>query len=459
MAISREMQIAGGILAATGAGVATTLIAPQQSVIAHADTNYDDAGHTQDTDKTPSAGDNSTGESKVITEADAYKNIEGDTAHDTNDATQHSSKAFEYMTPQEGADSWHHKEDWEKEPGTDNTQTDWNIAMGTNGKTASDSSSDVYGDSSEARFNPADADNGKMSSMGWVDKDGDGDGEADDVEGPNYNAHPSNYVDYSSGDTGYTDLIIDNNNNNNNNGSNNNSNNDNNGNNLLNSLAESRAATNHSGAGSENNTKVGQDQKNSAKKMTQQNPTVTQIGQNIKDNVVGNNIGKPLVINGGNASGSNAGNGTHVYKLADGTLVVDNNNNNNNNGSNNNSNNGNNNGQLSASQNNSKDQAIRDDDKSSVPMMNNAQQNNSPQPVATNSDQSNLTNPTNASNLTGSSVNSSQPVGVGTAVGTMSSGIAGLPQAGNNNAQQNHAVMIGGLITSAIAAMGVKIKH
>ncbi|WP_298491150.1 hypothetical protein [uncultured Lactobacillus sp.] len=278
MKISKSTAIAGSALVATAAGV-TVASTPLLSVTAHADTS-----------------------------AEAYVGIQGDAERDTN-SSQHSSKAFEYMTPDEAAATWTHKEDWEKEPGTDNTQTDWAIAQNTNGKTSSDTSSNVFGDSSEARFNPGDVENSKMTSLGWM-KDEDNDG-----------------VKIINLGTNGSDLIVSNNNNN----SSNNSNNSN--------------VQNNKGK----NTSVGKENNNAEKAKNSQNGNfanaVTQIGQNIqnnKDNVINPIAGGKYIINGGNASGvENDGNGTYVIRTADGTLVVsNNNNNNNNNSSNNNSNNG-----------------------------------------------------------------------------------------------------------------------
>ncbi|QNQ83003.1 hypothetical protein FP435_00430 (plasmid) [Lactobacillus sp. PV037] len=146
-----------------GAGIA---LAPGVTMTAFADEN-------------PSVGDNNVTPSGVSKIDDAYKDIQGDSAHDT----KASDMGWENQDPEKAADAWKSKPDEEKEPGTDNTQTDWNIAQNTNGKTASDTSADVYGDSSEARFNPGDKDNNKLTSLGWTDKDKDGDGEEDEVEG------------------------------------------------------------------------------------------------------------------------------------------------------------------------------------------------------------------------------------------------------------------------------------
>ncbi len=237
MSISKSLQYSGTALiaAAGGLGVAAS---PLMSVVAHADT-----GESQDINTKPSVGDNQPGTQTVVTDKDAYNDVAGDTAHDTNQA-QHSSIGWEFQSPDQAADSWTHKPDYEIEPGTDNTQTDWNIAENTNGKSASDTSDDVYGDSAEGRFNPGDADPNKMTSMGWTNADKDGDGEEDAVEGPagvyyvngvpyyNVNGVPVVWDGYY--DDGGGALVVDNNNNNNN--SSNNSSNNNNGLNSLNGL-------------------------------------------------------------------------------------------------------------------------------------------------------------------------------------------------------------------------------
>ncbi|MCR1904181.1 hypothetical protein [Lactobacillus taiwanensis] len=282
MKLSNNVTLAGGALLAASAGAATTLVTPSLNITAHADVN-------------------------------PYGDIQGDQALDTN-TNQHISKAFEYMNPDEAAASWKHKEDWEKEPGTDNTQTDWAIAQNTNGKTSSNTSASVYGDSSEARFNPGDKDNNKMTSLGWTENGSD----------------DSTIIYY--GDNGST-LIIDNNNNNNNN--NNNGNNSNNSNNLRNNQNATKTT---------NGTNVG-----TVGKAGNGTPSTTtkQIGQNIEGNV-GNNLGVQLkdgkyLFNGKAAQLEKLSNGTLVVRTADGrTIIVDNNNNNNNNNNGNNSNNSNN---------------------------------------------------------------------------------------------------------------------
>ncbi len=324
MSISKNLQLSGTALiaAAGGLGVAAS---PLMSVVAHADT-----GESQDINTKPSAGDNQPGTQTVVTDKDAYNDVPGDTAHDTNQA-QHSSIGWEFPSPDQAADSWTHKPDYEIEPGTDNTQTDWNIAENTNGKSASDTSDDVYGDSAEGRFNPGDADPNKMTSMGWTNADKDGDGEEDAVEGPagvyyvngvpyyNVNGVPVVWDGYDD-DNGT--LVVDNNNNNNNNNNNssNNSSNNNNGLNDLNGLTTNLMQVN-TGAGNGS-------------------------GENNTSSHSGNNQSSSQTSTNGDNKSSSSSNSQTIIKGLDGlddSLLVDNNNNNNNNNSNNNSNNNNNN--------------------------------------------------------------------------------------------------------------------
>ena len=149
MSISKKMtSFTGAALAAT-AGAMVIANTPSLRLVAHADETHD-----QNVSTDPSVGDNGVNDpTKVSTIDDAYNDIQGDTARDTNQA-QHSSIGWEYQDPNQAADSWKTPDDTKVEPGTDNTQTDWNIATGTNGKSASDTSYDVTGDSSENKFNP-----------------------------------------------------------------------------------------------------------------------------------------------------------------------------------------------------------------------------------------------------------------------------------------------------------------
>lgn len=329
MSISKNLQLSGTALiaAAGGLGVAAS---PLMSVVAHADT-----GESQDINTKPSAGDNQPGTQTVVTDKDAYNDVPGDTAHDTNQA-QHSSIGWEFQSPDQAADSWTHKPDYEIEPGTDNTQTDWNIAENTNGKSASDTSDDVYGDSAEGRFNPGDADPNKMTSMGWTNADKDGDGEEDAVEGPagvyyvngvpyyNVNGVPVVWDGYDD-DNGT--LVVDNNNNNNNNNNNssNNSSNNNNGLNDLNGLTTNLMQVN-TGAGNGS-------------------------GENNTSSHSGNNQSSSQTSTNGDNKSSSSSNSQTIIKGLDGlddSLLVDNNNNNNNNNSNNNSNNNNNSSNLNS---------------------------------------------------------------------------------------------------------------
>ncbi|UZX32397.1 hypothetical protein [Lactobacillus helsingborgensis] len=148
MNISKNVSVTSSTLAALG-GITVIAHTPSFSIIAHADET-----HAQDTEKDPSVGDNNVQDStQVSTIDDAYNDIKGDMEHDTN-PSQHISIPFEYDTPAHAAQSWEHRKDTEIEPGTENTQTDWNIATGTNGHAASDTSANVTGDSSENKFNP-----------------------------------------------------------------------------------------------------------------------------------------------------------------------------------------------------------------------------------------------------------------------------------------------------------------
>lgn len=148
MNISKNVSVTSSTLAALG-GITVIAHTPSFSIIAHADET-----HAQDTEKDPSVGDNNVQDStQVSTIDDAYNDIKGDMEHDTN-PSQHISIPFEYDTPAHAAQSWEHRKDTEIEPGTENTQTDWNIATGTNGHAASDTSVNLTGDSSENKFNP-----------------------------------------------------------------------------------------------------------------------------------------------------------------------------------------------------------------------------------------------------------------------------------------------------------------
>lgn len=138
---------AGAVLAASGS--LAMLNSPTMQLVANADETHD-----QNTSTAPSVGDNTVNDpAKVSTASDAYKDIQGDKERDTN-ASQHSSTAWEYLEPNQAAEAWKHKDDTKIEPGTDNTQTDWNIATGTNGKSGVSTSANVTGDSSENKFNP-----------------------------------------------------------------------------------------------------------------------------------------------------------------------------------------------------------------------------------------------------------------------------------------------------------------
>ena len=343
MRISKNVSLGSAMLAAAGIGVAVET--PSINVTAHADT-----GHTQDTDKTPSVGDNSTGNQTVKTIDDAYNDIQGDTAHDTN-ASQHSSESWEYMNPDDAAKDWQHKEDWEKEPGTDNTQTDWNIAQNTNGKNSVDTSADVSGDVATGAFNPGDTDPSKMTSLNWTDRDRDGDGEEEWVEGPDdryylYNRSTGSVynADGSLVDSSLAAIIVDNNNNNNNNNSSNNNSSNNNALNNGNGVS-ANAGNGTSGAAANAGGTNGQ----GANGQFNNANAVKQIGQNIEGNDH-NLVGQPLVINGGNASGlAGDGNGTYVIGADGVPVLVDNNNNNNNNNNGNNGNNNNGNNALAGS--------------------------------------------------------------------------------------------------------------
>lgn len=148
MNISKNVSVTSSTLAALG-GITVIAHTPSFGIIAHADET-----HAQDTEKDPSVGDNNVQDStQVSTIDDAYNDIKGDMEYDTN-PSQHISIPFEYDTPAHAAQSWEHRKDTEIEPGTENTQTDWNIATGTNGHAASDTSANVTGDSSENKFNP-----------------------------------------------------------------------------------------------------------------------------------------------------------------------------------------------------------------------------------------------------------------------------------------------------------------
>lgn len=364
MSISKRIELASGIALVAGASVG--MAGPSLAITAHADT-----AHNQDTTVNPSVGDNQTGDAQVTSDKDAYNDVQGDEKQDTNDAKQHSSKAFEYMTPEEGASSWKHKEDWQTEPGTDNTQTDWAIAENANGKTASDTSAKVYGDTSEARFNPGDHDNRKMTSLKWTDRDADGDGEEDKVEGP-INPYLGTYFYdgfYPGGYYQNGESVVVSNNNNNNNNNNNSSNNGNNANNLAGAndyyddgyddgyydgydddaddyVDGVDVVHGHRHVDNRHQKIVNGSQVGAGNNAQKTDNKTTQIGQNMAGNDIKATAtdGRHIVINGGNASGlPGDGNGTYVIRTADGeSIVVSNNNNNNNSGNNGNNNNGSN---------------------------------------------------------------------------------------------------------------------
>lgn len=491
MRISKNVSLGSAMLAAAGIGVAVET--PSINVTAHADT-----GHTQNTDKTPSAGDNSTGNQTVKTIDDAYEDIQGDTAHDTN-ASQHSSQSWEYMNPDDAAKDWQHKEDWEKEPGTDNTQTDWSIAQNTNGKNSVDTSADVAGDVATGAFNPGDIDSSKMTSLKWVDRDHDGDGEEEWVEGPDdryylYNRSAGSVYDTSGNlvDGSLAAIIVDNNNNNNNNNSSNNNSSNNNA--LNNGNGVSAAAGKGASANVDGTNGQGANgQFNNAN-------AVKQIGQNIEGNDH-NLVGQPLVINGGNASGlAGDGNGTYVIG-ADGIPVLvdnNNNNNNNNNGNNGNNNNGNNtqagvgvsasagsNGTTGSNDVNgskaTKDSSETDNSKNNAadPAKDTKSDDNSKN-VSTSSktDATDATKEGQGSKATGngsaSGANDSTAASTGvvptatstSAVGAtdgsgVASGVAGaeLPQTGDSTNDVKAASAIGGIMVAAFSAYGVAKKR
>lgn len=148
MSICKNISATAGAVLAAG-GSLTMLNSSTMHLTAHAAETHD-----QNTSTAPSVGDNTVNDpAKVSTSADAYKDIQGDKERDTN-ASQHSSTAWEYLEPNQAADAWKQKDDTRIEPGTDNTQTDWNIATGTNGKSGVSTSANVTGDSSENKFNP-----------------------------------------------------------------------------------------------------------------------------------------------------------------------------------------------------------------------------------------------------------------------------------------------------------------
>lgn len=148
MGIYKNISATAGAVLAAGGSV-SMLNSSTMSLTAYAAETHD-----QNTSTAPSVGDNTVNDpAKVSTSADAYKDIQGDKERDTN-AGQHSSTAWEYLEPNQAADAWKQKDDTRIEPGTDNTQTDWNIATGTNGKSGVSTSANVTGDSSENKFNP-----------------------------------------------------------------------------------------------------------------------------------------------------------------------------------------------------------------------------------------------------------------------------------------------------------------
>lgn len=342
MSISRKIStVTGAALASlAGAGSLAVLQTPSMSLVAHADET-----HPQDTNTNPSVGDNQPGTNNVSTIDDAYKDIQGDTARDTNQA-QHSSIGWEFQDPNQAADSWKTPDDTKVEPGTDNTQTDWNIATNTNGKSASDTSYDVTGDSSENKFNPG---NAVATSLYSVDKTASVRENWPAIERANmaYDDFVAQYGTYwgpvywgyynqgyavpvvAGGGSGA--LVVSNNNNNNNN---NNSSNNNNG--LNNMLGASLMSANNGagGNGGGNGSGVGSSGSNGQMLGGQQQQQSGQ-GQNSSSSSSSANSQTTVLPNGTVVNGLVGGLGGFG-----GVGVVSNNNNNNNN--NNNSSNNNN---------------------------------------------------------------------------------------------------------------------
>lgn len=340
MSISRNLTtVTGAALASlAGAGSLAVLQAPM-GVVAHADET-----HSQDTNTNPSVGDNQPGNANVSTIDDAYKDIQGDTSRDTNQS-QHSSIGWEFQDPNQAAESWKTPDDTKVEPGTDNTQTDWNIATNTNGKSASDTSYDVTGDSSENKFNPGNvnlyaanavADKSASVRENWPAIERANMTYDDFVAqygtywGPVYwgyynQGYPVPVAAPVAGGVGGAFVVTNNNNNNNNNSSNNN--NDNNG---LNNLAANLMAAN-GGNGVGGNGGYGNGVNGSQMNGSQQQ----QSGQNSSSSSSSSNSQTTVLPNGTVVNGLVGGYGGYGFGGL-GVLSNNNNNNNNNNSSNNN---------------------------------------------------------------------------------------------------------------------------
>lgn len=274
MSISKNITSLTGATLAVAAGGLAVVNTPNMSIVAHADETHD-----QNVSTDPSVGDNPVQDpTKVSTITDAYNDIQGDTARDTNQM-QHSSIGWEYQDPNQAAESWKAPDDTKVEPGTDNTQTDWNIATGTNGKSASDTSYDVTGDSSENKFNPGNINLYGVSAVSDKSASVRENWPAIEKANMNYDDFIANYgsywgpiywgwyshgypyaIPYAYPGYGYgyvgggaTTVVNNNNNNNNNNNSNNNSNNLSSLSNLSNLASNNAGLANNGGNGGNGN--------------------------------------------------------------------------------------------------------------------------------------------------------------------------------------------------------------
>ena len=349
MSISKNITSLTGATLAVAAGGLAVVNTPNMSIVAHADETHD-----QNVSTDPSVGDNPVQDpTKVSTITDAYNDIQGDTARDTNQM-QHSSIGWEYQDPNQAAESWKAPDDTKVEPGTDNTQTDWNIATGTNGKSASDTSYDVTGDSSENKFNPGNINLYGVSAVSDKSASVRENWPAIERANMNYDDFIANYgsywgpiywgwyshgypyaIPYAYPGYGYgyvgggATTVVNNNNNNNNNSSNNNGLNSLNG--LNASLLAANGANGAGGSGNGGNNASG----SNGQQQSGQQQSQSGSGNNSSSSSSSANSQTTVLPGGAVVPGVAGG----YYGVGGLGVVTSNNNNNNNNNSNNNSNN------------------------------------------------------------------------------------------------------------------------
>lgn len=439
MSFNKKVAVASSVIAAPVTAMAT-MYTPLLNVVASADSNVSPT-HEEDTPTNPSVGDNTTKKTQVSTEADAYKNIQNDTERDTS-ASSHDSRAWEYQNPEQAVKSWTHGADADYEQGVDNTQTDWNIATNTNGKTAVDTVKDVYGDTASNMYNPGNVDPNKAVSENYTNS-----------ENNDLKSLLNNLYGYSS----YSDPLIVNNNNNNNNSSNENNNNGNNGNNLnsLNSTGDSGASNGNTG-GANVSSSIG----------NFKGGDINQGSYNQDNKYLSDGTLNPLwaVAHGVNG----------VYDLNDygvNAIVANNNNNNNNNGSNNNANNATNNtsntsanagtkNDVNSANNGAKTGSNNEASATTTPVNNDALAKNDKASTQNNTDKTEQAQNGNNGNVA-ASANTADTLqtSVGTVTSTLPSSAgtvaSTLPQTGENVMANRSGQLVGaGLLTSTIASIG-----